>query len=189
MEIGTLITGAIIGAIPSWFISRHYAKKSSAELIGSLKRQTSELSSSSSFNSFERMLRNFEWRQEFIDGDECWVCERDNTFQIHKGDDRRAFREKWTDVFPDQNGSMLDVHLKIQGVTIKSYPFISGDGGRYTLPLPDLVVVDDEPSYHWNIDSVEARIAEIMGNFYRYKTLAEVAALTKVNLNRGANHA
>ena len=189
MEIGTLIIGAILGGIPSWFISWHYAKKSNEELIVSLKRQTNELSSSSSFNNFERMLRNSEWRKEFINEEECWVCERDNTFQIHKGDDRRPFRERWTEVFPDQNGSMFEVHLKIQGTTIKSYHFISGDGGRYTLPLPELVVVDEDPSYHWNIDSVEAKIAEIIGNFYRYNTLAEVAAFTKVNLNRGANHA
>jgi hypothetical protein len=183
MDIGSLIVGAIVGAIPSWFISKSFSDESSKELETQLNNHASKIESATTFNSFERMLRTSNWKKEHIGHGEIWVCEKNNTFQIHMCDDDREFKESWTSVFPDQNTTMFHVNLTIGGTIVKSLPFISADGGRYTLPLPELAVIDGKPSFFWSSNSVEVRVAEIIGNFYRYGSLGEVAEFTKVELH------
>ncbi len=187
MEFMSLIVGALLGAVPSWFISQSFATKSNKELEQKLSKQTSTIESATTFNSFERMLRSSNWRKEHINNHEVWVCEKNNTFQIHMGDDHRNFKETWTSVFPDQNTSMFHVNLTVNGIIIKSLPFISADGGRYTLPLPELEVFEDKPSFYWSPNSVEVKIAEIINNFYRCTSIKEVANFTKINLHLVTN--
>lgn len=189
MEIGSLIVGAILGAIPSWFISKAFAEKSNKELETKLRNQTAKIESATTFNNFERMLRTSKWRKEHVGHEEVWICENNNTFQIHMSDDNREFNETWTSVFPDQNTTMFHVNLTIGGTIVKSLPFISADGGRYTLPLPELAVTDNVPSFYWSPNSVEVKVAEIIGNFYRYSSIEEVARFTKIELHTVANHA
>ena len=189
MDIITLIVGAVLGAIPSWFISRSFALRSSIELDKKLKEQTKQINSTATLVNFERLLETSKWVKEYINNEEIWVCEENRTFQLKIGDDDRKFHEKWTEVFPDPYTTMFHIHLMVQGVTIKSLPFISADGGRYTLPLPELVVVNDEPAFYWSPNSIEYKIAEVIGNFYRYGSLKEVANFTKIQLHHVANHA
>lgn len=189
MEIESLIIGAILGAIPSWFISKSFADKSSKELETKFNNQASKIESATTFNSFERMLRTSMWRKEYIGHDEVWICENNNTFQIHMSDDNREFKENWTTVFSDQNTTMFHVNLTIGGTIVKSLPFISADGGRYTLPLPELAVINNVPSFYWAPNSVEVKVAEIIGNFYRYNSIKEVAAFTKIDLHTVVSHA
>ena len=66
MELLSLIVGALIGAIPSWFISKSFATASSKELEQKFKLQNSVIESASSFNNFEKMLRSSNWRNEYI---------------------------------------------------------------------------------------------------------------------------
>ena len=189
MELLSLIVGALIGAIPSWFISKSFATASSKELEQKLKLQTSAIESASSFNSFEKMLRSSNWRNEYINNNKVWVCEKNNTFQIHMGDDHRDFKETWTSVFPDQNTSMFHINLTVNGIIIKSLPFISADGDKYTLPLPELEVFENNPNFYWSPNSVEVKIAEIINNFNTYTSIKEVANFTKINLHLVTNYA
>lgn len=189
MEFGSLIVGAILGAIPSWFISKSFAEKSSKELETKLRNQTSKIESATTFINFERMLRTSMWRKEYIGHEEVWICENNNTFQIHIGDDNREFKETWTSVFPDQNTTMFHVNLTIGETIVKSLPFISADGGRYTLPLPELAFINNVPSFNWSPNSVEVKVSEIIGNFYRYSSIKEVATFAKIELHTVANHA
>ena len=183
MDIGTLIIGALLGGIPSWFISKYFANKSSKELASSLKNQTNQLNSKATLANFEKMLRSNEWVKEHEGHNAIWVCEKNRLFQMHIGDDDRKFCEKWTKVFPDQYTTMFHIDLKVQGTIINSLPFISADGGRYTLPLPELIVVDDEPSFYWDPSSIEYKIAETIGNFYHYDSLEQVAGFTNIELH------
>ena len=189
MEISSLIVGAIIGAIPSWIISRSFAKRSSKELEDKLNTQASRLESATTFNNFERMLRTSQWRKENIGHDEIWICERNNTFQIHMCDDHRDFKEAWTSVFSSQNTTLFHINLTIGGTIVKSLPFINADGGNYTLPLPELAVINNAHSFYWSPNSVEVKVAEIIGNFYRHKSIKEVAEFTKIELHTVSNHA
>ena len=87
-------------------------------------------------------------------------------------------------MFPDQNTCLFYIDLKIGSTIIKSLPFISADGGRYTLPLPEQLIVDKEAIYSWEPDSIEVKIAELIKNYYRYNSLKEVAEFTGVEFHR-----
>lgn len=184
MNMGIFI-GWILGVISSWVIAKVFAKKSSVELERKLTTQTQRLSSATNFVSFERMLRTAKWKREDIDHDKVWVCESNSLFQFKRSDNREEFREKWTSVFPDQNGSRFHINLMINGIVVRSLPFVSGDGGRYTLPLPDLALVNEEQVFTWYKDEIDVLISEIIGNYYRYRSIAEVAKFTKVELVSG----
>lgn len=185
MDLTSTIVGWILGIISSWVIAKIFAKHSSDDVEDKLKKQTNTLSSSTNFTNFERMIRTAKWRREDIDHDEVWVCESNNLFQFKRSDDRKEFREKWTSVFPDQNGSMFHINLMINGTVVRSLPFISGDGGRYTLPLPDLAIANDEQVFCWYRDEIDVLIAEIIGNYYRCQSIEQVAKFTKVDLVHG----
>ena len=185
MELFSTFIGWILGLISSWFIAKLFAKKSSDDIDNKLKKQTAQLSSANNFTSFEHMLRTAKWRREDIDNDEVWVCEQNNIFQFKRSDDREEFREKWTSVFPDQSGSMFHINLLINGTVVRSLPFVSSDGGRYTLPLPDITLIDEEQVFSWYKDDIDVVISEIIGNYYHYDSIEQVAKLTKVKLARG----
>ncbi|MFT7158747.1 MAG: hypothetical protein ACI8Q1_003781 [Parvicella sp.] len=189
LDINSLVIGALLGGIPSWFISRYFSKESSKELIANLKRQDARSLTKNSFNGFETLLRTSAWTKEETDHSERWVCDKDNTFQFIRVDDDRDFKEKWTEVFPAQDARLFHIELKINESIIKSLPFICADGGRYTLPLPDRAVIDGEVNFFWSPSNVEYKIAEIIGNFYRSGSLKEVAAFTKIDLHAIRNHA
>lgn len=180
-----IFIGWILGVISSWLIAKVFAKKSSAELDSKLTKQTQKLSSTTSFVSFERMIRSAKWKCENIDNDEVWVCESNSLFQFKCSEDRTGFREKWTSVFPDQNGSRFHINLMINGTVVRSLPFVSGDGGRYTLPLPDLALVNGEHVFTWYKDEIDVLIAAIIGNYYSYNSIDQVAKFTKVELVSG----
>lgn len=180
-----IFIGWVLGIISSWFISSIFANRSSSEIDNKLEKQTSKLSSGTNFVSFERMIRTSRWNCEEIDHDEVWVCESNNLFQFKRSGDRRDFREKWTSVFPDQNGSMFHINLMINGTVVRSLPFVSGDGGRYTLPLPDVALIDNEQVFTWYLDEIDVLIAEIIGNYYHYGSIEQVANFTKVELLKG----
>ncbi|KPZ70357.1 hypothetical protein AN944_02429 [Shewanella sp. P1-14-1] len=180
-----IFIGWILGIISSWVIAKIFAKQSSSELESKLTKQTTKLNSATSFINFERMIRSGKWQREDIENDEVWVCESNNLFQFKRSEDREPFREKWTSVFPDQNGSRFHINLMINGIVVRSLPFVSGDGGRYTLPLPDLELMNEEQVFIWYRDDIDVLIAEIIGNYYRYNSIEQVAKFTKVELVRG----
>ena len=185
MELASTFIGWVLGLISSWLIAKLFAKRSSSDVEKKLKQQTTQLNSVNNFTSFERMLRTAKWRRENIGHDEVWVCEQNNLFQFKRSDDRRDFREKWTSVFPDQNGSMFHINLLINGTVVRSLPFVSGDGGRYILPLPEIALIDDEQAFSWYRDEIDVIIADIIGDYYHCKSIEQVAKFTKVELVRG----
>ena len=99
------------------------------------------------------------------------------------GDDHRDFKETWTSVFPNQDTSMFHINLTVNGIIIKSLPFISADGGSYTLPLPELEIFENNQNFYWSPNSIEVKIAEIINNFNTYTSIKEVADFTKINLH------
>ena len=185
MDAGPIFVGWLAGLVTSWAVAKVFAARSSRDLDDQLGRQTSALRANNSFVGFERMLRTAPWRKEWINERELWVCERNALFQFCRSEDRTGFAEAWTSVFPDQNGSRFYIHLMINGTIVRSLPFVSGDGGRYTLPLPDMTVVEDTPAFCWYTEALDVRIAEIIGEFYRYDSIAQVAKFTKVELVKG----
>ena len=100
-----------------------------------------------------------------------------------RGDRLGEFGERWTKVFPDQNGSSYSVFLKIQGIVVYQLQFVSLDGGRIFVPMPEIRPVGNSTvEYFWHLGSLEIKVARIIGNYYIHKSLEGVAKVTRVAL-------
>lgn len=142
--------------------------------------------SSNSLNNikkFEQLLEEASWVKESIDNKDFWICDSDTMFQVEICDDYRDFTEKWTQVYPDKFGSgRHSVNLKIYGVTIKQLSFIFCDGGRISVPMPDFKIINEEIQYFWKKNSLEYKLAKIIGTFYIYDNLEGIADMSKIEL-------
>lgn len=181
MDWWPLFLSTVLGAVPSYWMGQHFGKKSRDDLMRELRAQSAELGAKNSLTYFERLLRNENWTREYIREEEIWVCTKDVTYQIVRGEREREFHEEWTKRFPNQHTSFFHIHLRIGNAIVKSLPFVSADEGRYTLPLPDLIADENNKvTYFWDPDTLGYLVAEVIGNFYRYKSLKEVASITRV---------
>lgn len=97
---------------------------------------------------FHNLIKTGTWHQEFISTKELWICEEDNLCQIEVSHDTEDFSEPWTKVYPDQNGSWKSsVYLRVNNVAIKEILFVSCDGGRIFVPMPEVRMKNEVPSY------------------------------------------
>lgn len=132
---------------------------------------------------FLRAIETFDWQKEFINHQEVWIYRGNNLLQIKSGNNSESFTEKWTQVYPDKFGSSRHyVYLKAYGVTIKQIPFISCDGGRIFVPMPEFRVVNDKIEYYWNKNSLEFKLGQLIGDFYAYGSIDGVAAMSKIRI-------
>ena len=93
------------------------------------------------------LLVSSNWKKEYINQREVWIAEDNNTFQIQSGDEGDEFHESWTEMYPDQNTRKYPVYLKIDNSIVKELDFISLDGGRIFVPMPDRTIEGDEVRY------------------------------------------
>ena len=105
-----------------------------------------------------------------------------------QGEKSRSFTERWTKVYPDPNSSASPVYLRIGGNVIKELTFITLDGGRIFVPLPDLKSIDEDTvEYFWNLQSLEAKVCNIIDEFCIYESLEGVAARSKIKVVGGSD--
>lgn len=136
-----------------------------------------------SLAKFEYLIENSQWSKEDIDDKEVWVCAENALFQIVPEDDSEEFSEPWTQVYPDTNGSgRYTVSLKIIGVTIKQITFVYCDGGRISVPLPDLKIVEGNRAFSWRQGSLDYKLGQLVGSFYIYDSIEGVAAMSQIEL-------
>jgi hypothetical protein len=132
---------------------------------------------------FAASLARGPWISRVVSGGETWFLEEDRSYQIRVGSEGEEFREPWTEVYPDKYGSLqYEVHLLIDGVVIEELKFISCDGGRIFVPRPEIKMRGSERVFYWDRDSVEFRVGEIIGRFYRYGTLEGVAEKSRIEI-------
>lgn len=183
METVIFVVGLVIGGLVSWFIAHQYHLKAGEDQAKKLLELESRLKPKNTLRDFEFLLESSVWHKEFFDHTEVWIADDDNTFQIELGQKFRQFKEKWTDVYPDPNSSASPVYLKINGNVIKEITFISMDGGRIFVPLPDLKLLDDESvEYFWNLNSLEVKVCRVVGSYYIYNNLEGVAKRSKIKV-------
>ncbi len=182
MEILLLIIGAAIGGVISWGITHKYAEKSSKENKELINELSQGIKESNTLKYFEVLLVSSKWKKEHINHREVWIAEDNNTFQIQSGDEGDEFHESWTEMYPDQNTRRYPVYLKIDNSIVKELDFISLDGGRIFVPMPDRTVEDGNVKYLWNLNSLEIKVCKVIGHYYIYKDLAGVARMSKVEL-------
>ena len=179
----TFFAGAAIGGLLSWLITHAYYKKASREQKAELDRLSQKLRPRNTVSDFEEMLAESTWTSEVINESEVWIADSDNTFQISRGDRTHDFRERWTDVHPDPNSAAYPVYLKINNNIIKELAFISVDGGRIFVPMPEMRPVSgNEVEYFWNMNSLEVKVCKVVGSYYRYEDLQGVAKRSRIAL-------
>jgi len=178
MEILILIIGAAIG----WGITHKYAEKSSKENKELIDELSQGIKESNTLKYFEVLLVNSKWQKEHINHREVWIAEDNNTFQIQSGDEGDEFHESWTEMYPDQNTRRYPVYLKIDNSIVKELDFISLDGGRIFVPMPDKTVENNNVKYLWNLNSLEVKVCKVIGHYYIYRNLAGVARMSKAEL-------
>ncbi len=135
--------------------------------------------------AFKRYVEKSKWKKEHIENREIWICEDDNTFQIHLAEGWKDFSEDWTNVYPNKKAYSQLVFLKIGNVTVKQLHFIFCDETRIFVPIPKRVSFDPETSksvYEWNKSSLEYKVCMIIGQYYIYKNLEGVAKSSKINI-------
>ena len=177
------ITGVVLGGLASWFITHIYYVRAGAEQREELDKLKKELKPRNTLENFERNLVEVDWGKSVIEFKEVWICLEDNTYQIHVGEQSTDFSERWTSVYPDQNAYSYPVYLKIANTTIKELIFVSVDGGRIFVPLPgQRPAADGEFDYFWNPNSLEVKVCRVIGSYYRYVDLEEVASRSGVTI-------
>lgn len=131
---------------------------------------------------FETLVEKALWKKEFIDHKEIWVCETDNTFQIETGHRGDEFREIWVEVYPDINSYRYSIYLKISDTVIKELTFISCDGGRIFVPMPERKLEGEKIIYQWHRNSLPFKVCKIIGNYYIYKNIEDIAERSKIQI-------
>lgn len=183
MELILLFAGAVIGGLLSWLITHLYYVKASGDQSQQLGKLSESIKPKGTLRDFESLLEKGRWKKELINQSEVWMSEEDNTFQIERGEWRREFRERWTDVYPDANSSAYPVYLKINNNIIKEITFISLDGGRIFVPMPEIRPANnDGVEYFWNMGSVALKVCGVIGEYYIYKDIKSVAKQSKITL-------
>ncbi|MCB9815839.1 hypothetical protein H6786_00450 [Candidatus Nomurabacteria bacterium] len=126
------------------------------------------------------------WERRTIDHSDVYFYSRDNNYKIVTGDESiREWEpniEPWMQNFPDPHVSEYNVYLKHGENTIAEYKFVYCDGARYFMPLPKKRCAEpgddfrcNRFEYIWNRNSIEYKIGTVIGDFYRYENLEEVA--------------
>jgi len=182
MEIALLIVGAIIGGAISWGITHKYAGKSSKETQNLIDELSQDIKETNTLKYFEVLLVSSNWKKEYINHRRVWIAEDNNTFQIQSGDEGDDFHESWTEMYPNQSTRKYPVYLKIDNSIVKELDFISLDGGRIFVPMPDRTIEDDTVRYLWNTNSLEVKVCKVIGSYYIYKDLVGVAEMSKIEL-------
>jgi len=138
---------------------------------------------SKNLRRFKELLENPNWSKEIIDNKEMWIAKEDSLYQIEIDSEATSFTESWSTVFPDKLGSeKYYVNLRVQGVIIRQLHFVYCDGGRVQVPLPKRKMLDGKLVYYWEENSIEFMVAQLIGEFYIYGSLYDIARLTKVEV-------
>lgn len=154
-----------------------------ASVLYALLKLTNKEKNSQYLEKFDNLLENSSWKKEIINDKEVLFCNDDNSYQIEIGEGKRDFTESWTQVYPDKNSSFLKpIYLKVEGVIIKEIPFISCDGGRILVPLPETNLIENKRFFQYNKNSIEYKLGKLIGYFYIYKTLEGVAKISNINI-------
>jgi hypothetical protein len=163
-----------------FFPANQYVEPKQAAVAKPTHSQKSE---GDNIEKFEYLLESAHWDKEFIDEKEVWICKKNPLYQVEECDDHSDFTEQWTQVYPDKFGSgKFSVNLKIWGVTVKQLTFVFCDGGRISVPVPRMKVVNDQLLYYWVENSIEFKLGQKIGNFYIYGDLQGIAAMSKIEI-------
>jgi hypothetical protein len=140
-----------------------------------MRKLSAELRGANTIEYFAHLLTCDVWEEEWIDDEENWIACQNNTYRITKGQNYEAFDEPWSRGHPDRSTRKLSVYLSINGVRVKELVFVTLDGGRILVPLPEKLIIDGNPVFFWRPDDLAFKVAKIIGCYYRWENIEGVA--------------
>ena len=126
---------------------------------------------------FESHLETLKWRKETIDDYEYFIFEVDSLYQIKIGEyEEDEFYEDWLKRFPAAHESKKQkIHLKHNNVPIKELYFVSADGHKYFVPMPEPQTIANDHQYYYVQNSLEYKLAKVIGRFTDFNNLENFA--------------
>lgn len=90
-------------------------------------------------DEFEFFVNHGVWKKKTFDSQEIWICSDTDEYQlITWGVVVDGFKEKWTEIFPDnENNASYKLFLKRNGIIVREFTWVSCDGGRIWMPIPE----------------------------------------------------
>lgn len=125
---------------------------------------------------FERLLIPGRWSETFVGSRASWVYDSDRTKQIHIGESESTFTEPWTERISHDTNHAYPVYLRIGETTIYELRFVSVDGGRIFVPVPEMrPLPNDDVEFYWRRGSLDFKVCGIIGRYYLADNLEGVA--------------
>lgn len=116
-------------------------------------------------------LRPLERMKLLLNDFEDWVSINEDTqlyhkqfpeFTVRQGRQiKECFRESWSDRFSDINAHSFEVELRYFETIIHKTTFVSCDGGRYQIPMPEIDSSDPVGKFYIEEKSFAYKIAKI----------------------------
>lgn len=137
-----------------------------------------------SLERFLQLVENARWNEVHVGEIQSWICEEDVAYQIVVDPEPKNFTEEWTQMYADKNGSSrYRVNLNIFGLTVKQVYFVSLDGERYFVPMPQVKVIRGKRKYYWDRDSIEFRLGTIINEFHaEAPSIDDVAGISGIEI-------
>ena len=129
------------------------------------------------FAKWKSLLQNGQWSERELSGEHgnktVWTSVEDPSYQIENIYEVEVenFSEPWAKGFPDQHASSYWINLKVAGATVSQEMFVSLDGGRYFVPIPE-VRVDNKSiesykrSFYYHRGSLRFLLGKVIGRYY-----------------------
>ena len=140
------------------------------------------------FARWKSLLQNGKWLKRELSGRHAnrtvWTSVDETSYQIQNTYEVEVenFKEPWVKGFPDPQATSYIVDLTVSGQTVTQVRFVSLDGGRYFVPMPDIATTDKtdgkiERIYSYERASLKYLVGNIVGRYYSFvKNLDEFAA-------------
>ena len=146
-----------------------------------------------SFATWKSHLTNGQWSKDGLSTEQgfktVWTSLDDVSYQIEDPHlvEVENFSEPWAKGFPDSHASSYNVNLNVSGVTVKQVLFVSLDGSRYFVPIPDIRSINDggesaKFTYYYDHTSLKYLLGNVVGTYYYLKNLKEFAALQGIEI-------
>ena len=111
-----------------------------------------------------------------LDDFEAWISINDDNqlyhkqfpeFTVRKGKQiKDPFCESWSERFSDISAHSFEVEIRYFETILSKETFITCDGGRYQIPLPEIDMSNSERQFYVQINSLAYKIARIFWQYY-----------------------
>src|SRR5690606_2659939 len=114
----------------------------------------------------------------------------DVLFQIVSSNENTGsepYEEDWVEQFPSKPPARLyQVNLKVAGLTIEQFFFVTLDSASYFVPMPEIEWTNNSGvrKFIWRRSSLIFKVAKIVGIFnpFRYPTIEDFAVAAGIEI-------